>query len=194
MLKMLALCLAVAATAAHAQTEDTSRFAMAKDVFIAGNAVTFSGDGATQDVFMAGQSTTLSAPVLGSAHLAARRVMVDGAVGGDVFAVGYSVDVSAPVAGDANLAGFEVALASDTGGNLRAMGSEVVVGGAVGARDGLAAPVLAIAAPSAAAAHVAADLLRPLRGRCHIQRDGERRARSACKREHVRRRPGPRGR
>jgi hypothetical protein len=132
MLKMLALCLAVAATAADAQTEDTSRFVMAKDAFIAGNAVTFSGDGATQDVFMAGQSATLSAPVLGSAHLAARRVMVDGAVGGDVFAVGYSVDVSAPVAGDANLAGFEVALASDTGGNLRAMGSEVVVGGAVG--------------------------------------------------------------
>ena len=132
MLKMHALCLAVVATAAHAQTEDPQRFSIGKDAFIAGNAVAFSGGAGTQDVFMAGQSAMLSAPVLGSAHLAARRVMVDGAVGGDVFAVGYSVDVSAPITGDANLAGFEVALEGGAGGNLRAMGSEVIVGGAVG--------------------------------------------------------------
>lgn len=130
MLKMLALCLATAASPAFAQ--DTESLAIGKDVFIAGNTVVYGGAATTQDVFMAGQSASLTAPVLGAVHMAARRIAVNGAVGGDIFAAGYSVAIAAPVAGDANLAGFEVDLASGAGGNLRAVGNEVSVGDAVG--------------------------------------------------------------
>ncbi|MGV8987567.1 MAG: hypothetical protein ACOH2H_14940 [Cypionkella sp.] len=132
MLKRFLLCLGLALMPALAVAQDSAHLEIGHDVYLAGNAPTFAGDAATEDVFIAGQRVSLTAPVLGAAHLAGRKVLVQGAVGSDLFAAGYSVDVAAPVKGDATLAGFEVTVRQGVGGNLRAGANDLTVDGAVG--------------------------------------------------------------
>ncbi len=132
MLRYIGLCIGLALAGNGAVAQDVASFTVGHDVYLAGNAPSFTGDATTEDLFVVGQHVTVQAPVKGAAHLAGRRIEVSAAVGGDLFAAGYSVNVAAPVAGDANLAGFEVTLAQGVGGNLRAGGNEVTLGGIVG--------------------------------------------------------------
>ena len=132
MLRTFVLCLGLVLTPLTASAEDGGQLAIGHDVYLAGNAPTFAGDATTEDVFIAGQRVTVSAPVLGAAHLAGRKIAVEAAIGSDLFAFGYSVTVTAPVGGDASLAGFEVALDQGAGGNLRAGANDLTVSGTIG--------------------------------------------------------------
>ena len=132
MLRTIALCLGLVLTPIVAAAEDGAKIAIGHDVYLAGNAPSFSGDAATEDVFIAGQHVGVTAPILGAAHLAGRKIVVNAPIGSDLFAFGYSVDVAAPVAGDATLAGFEVTLDQGVGGNLRAGANDLTIDGTVG--------------------------------------------------------------
>jgi hypothetical protein len=102
--------------------DDTFRFG--GDAFATGGTVTLDESG-LEDVFGAGERVELAAPVGGSAHLAGRRVVAGGDIGGSLYAMGADLTVSAPVAGNALLFGYDVAIGAAIGGNLRAAGRTV---------------------------------------------------------------------
>jgi hypothetical protein len=157
MFRTIALCLALVLSPLVARAEEGASLAIGHDVYLAGNAPSFTGEAGTEDVFIAGQHVALSAPILGAAHLAGRKIVVSAPVGSDLFAFGYSVDVAAPVAGDATLAGFEVSLRQGAGGNLRAGANELTVDGTVGGYALISATTLTLNGTVTGDAILAAD-------------------------------------
>lgn len=113
-----------------AATQDTDRFALGDDRFLAGEIVSFDEEG-VDDLFMAGSIVRAESAIAGSAHLAGRRVELLGDAGGDVYLAGMSLVVSGAVAGDATLAGYDVQV-GEVGGDLRVSAGSLVVRGAVG--------------------------------------------------------------
>ncbi len=119
------LILVLLLMSAPAAAQDVSRFDFGGDAFIAGRDVVYAGE--ADDVFMAGDAVSLRGESVGSAHLAGRRVEVEGAVGGDLYAAGMEIALRGDIAGDASLTGYDVQVAAPVGGDLRAAGSTVTV-------------------------------------------------------------------
>jgi hypothetical protein len=124
----LAVCVWLCATAV-AWADDLAIFEFGDDAFGAGRALTHDSVGA-DDLFLAGDVVRGRVGITGSAHLAGRKVSMDGAVGGDAYIAGEDVTL-ADVAGDATVLGRAVTVAA-VGQDLRIAGSEVVLGGPVG--------------------------------------------------------------
>ncbi|MCR9196478.1 MAG: hypothetical protein NXH88_17200, partial [Hyphomonas sp.] len=123
---MFLLCLALLATPiAMAQTS----FEVGSDRFLGGPSPVHDTDG-IDDLFMSGNSVRSESPISGSAHFAAREIIVNGAVGGDLYAAGMEIAITAPVTGDATLAGYDVTV-GDVGGDLRATATQLSLTGTV---------------------------------------------------------------
>ncbi|MDK3017449.1 ABC transporter permease family protein [Pseudodonghicola flavimaris] len=127
---MAALCAMVGLTAAAAAEQEVSSFAIAQDVFRAGQTVTLDEAGRA-DAFLAGERVTLDADVTGTAHVAGRWAVLSGAIGQNLYALGQRLTLSGPVAGNATLLGQELRITAPVGGNLRATASDLRLTGDV---------------------------------------------------------------
>jgi hypothetical protein len=145
------------ATGAAAQS-DGDAFDLGTDRFRAGSEVRFEASGAG-DVFLAGERVTLAAPIDGSAHLAGRLIVVEGAVAAALYAMGYDLAVSAPVGGAATLAGYAIRVDAPVAGNLRATGMRVTLAADVGGAALLAGRDVEIEGTIAGDAVLAAETL-----------------------------------
>ncbi len=99
------------------------------DRFIGGPDPVHTVDG-VDDLFMSGDTVRSESDISGSAHLAGRKLVINGAVGGDAYAAGMDIEVNGPVSGDATLAGYSVSV-RDIGGDLRVTGQKVTLTGTV---------------------------------------------------------------
>lgn len=150
---VMAAALALVAAPASAQAADAA-LDIGGDVFRAGQTVTLRQDG-IDDLFAGAATLRVLSDIAGSAHLAGRRVVADGAVGGDLYAAGMRVEVAGPVAGDVTVMGYEIEV-GDVAGDLRASGAEVQVTGEVAGYAVLAGDTVRIAGQIAGDVHVAA--------------------------------------
>ena len=112
--------------ATGALAEETARFDFGGDLFAAGQEISVLQEG-IDDLFLGGERLRLGSGVDGSAHVAGRWIVIDGAIGENLYAAGQDVAVMAPVTGDATLAGQTVSLTAPVGGDLRIAGSSVDV-------------------------------------------------------------------
>jgi hypothetical protein len=154
----LLLGLLLLAAPALAQDSDEEVFRFGGDAFAAGGTVILDEAG-FDDVFAAGERVEIAAAIGGSAHLAARRTVSGGEVGGDLYAMGADVTVSAPVAGDASLAGYDVSVGAAIGGDLRAAGRQVRLTAPVAGSALIAGDTVSIDATITGDAAIEADTL-----------------------------------
>lgn len=127
----LALILATLLGAAALADEDSGRFVIGRDAYLAGQTVTHRQED-RDDLFLAGERATIRADITGSAHVAGRWLSLEGDIGGNLYALGQEVTLEGAVAGNATLAGQEVEIAAPVAGNLRATGSELRIGADIG--------------------------------------------------------------
>ncbi|WP_163025863.1 polymer-forming cytoskeletal protein [Chachezhania antarctica] len=123
----------VLGTAALAQDDDDAPkiYDIGSDVFEAGSSIDQSQTGKA-DIFLFGETAVSTADITGGAHIFARRVTVEGAVGQDVYAAGQYVTVAGDVAGNVTTMAMNVDIEGNVAGNVRATGSEVVLQGDIG--------------------------------------------------------------
>lgn len=123
----------VLGTAAWAQDDDDAPkiYDIGSDVFEAGASIDQTQTGKA-DIFLFGETAVSTADITGAAHIFARRITVDGAVGQDVYAAGQYVTLKGDVAGNVTTMGMNVDIEGAVAGNVRATGSEVVLDGDIG--------------------------------------------------------------
>ena len=136
----------MALVAAAAAADDVERFELGGDVFLAGDRVDLTADGA-RATFLAGETVRQSAAVTGASHLAGRRVTAAASVGGNLYAAGMDVSVAGPVAGDATLAGYAVRVNAPVEGNIRLFAARAEVTAPLGGSALIAAERLRLDAP-----------------------------------------------
>lgn len=127
---LLALLLLLPAAAVAQNTEGHS-FQLGNDTFIAGARITHAAQG-IEDLFAAGETAELAAPITGSAHMAARRVIVSQSIGQNLYAAGMDILLAAPVEGNATVAGYSIDIRGAIGGKLRASGANLALAAPVG--------------------------------------------------------------
>ena len=116
--------LLVGLAAAPAFAEDDADWRFGGDAYMAGRAVTLSGDG-VDNLFAAGDRVTARADIAGSAHMAGRNVTLEARVGENFYGAGQTVKIEGAVAGDVTIAGENLVVAEPVSGNLRAMGATI---------------------------------------------------------------------
>lgn len=125
----LAFIMLLSMTMPCAADEEQKTFSAGGDRFLMGRHVIFEQAG-TEDLFAAGEFVHSRADIVGSIHLAGRKVTMEGAVGGDAYMAGMDVVLDASVGGDATLTGYNVTVGG-VGGNLRVSGGNLQINGPV---------------------------------------------------------------
>lgn len=159
MLRTILWALALFAALPAAAQERQARLLLGGDSYGAGERIEQTA-AAPADLFLVGETARATAPVTGTAHLAARFVSVEGPVGGNLYAAGMDVRLTAPVAGNATLAGYDVDVDAPVAGNLRAIGQRVTLRADLGGAALMAGAELYLEAAVAGDALLMSDTIR----------------------------------